>query len=82
MRRKNPKACDLSVRRPDALNIATELEKAGVNILGTSPDTIDLAEDRDRFPAHHAQSWASPTESGMASNWIRPGKWPHASVIR
>ncbi|HWQ52331.1 MAG TPA: carbamoyl-phosphate synthase large subunit [Bryobacteraceae bacterium] len=31
------------------LNIAAELERAGVKILGTSPDTIDLAEDRDRF---------------------------------
>jgi carbamoyl-phosphate synthase large subunit len=31
------------------LNIAGELAKAGVRILGTSPDTIDLAEDRDRF---------------------------------
>ena len=31
------------------LNIAAELEKTGVKILGTSPETIDLAEDRDRF---------------------------------
>ncbi len=31
------------------LNIASELEKAGVNILGTSVDSIDLAEDRKRF---------------------------------
>jgi carbamoyl-phosphate synthase large subunit len=31
------------------LNIASELEAAGVKVLGTSPDTIDLAEDRDRF---------------------------------
>jgi carbamoyl-phosphate synthase large subunit len=31
------------------LNIAAELAKAGVRILGTSPETIDLAEDRDRF---------------------------------
>lgn len=31
------------------LNIANELEEEGVNILGTSPGTIDLAEDRDRF---------------------------------
>ena len=31
------------------LNLAVALEKAGVNILGTSPDAIDLAEDRHRF---------------------------------
>ena len=31
------------------LNIATELSKAGVKILGTSVDSIDLAEDRERF---------------------------------
>ena len=28
------------------LNIATELSKAGVKILGTTPETIDMAEDR------------------------------------
>jgi len=31
------------------LNLAVPLEKAGVRILGTSPDSIDLAEDRKRF---------------------------------
>ncbi|HUU60309.1 MAG TPA: carbamoyl-phosphate synthase large subunit [Phycisphaerae bacterium] len=31
------------------LNIAAELERAGVKILGTSPATIELAEDRDLF---------------------------------
>ncbi|NNE22631.1 MAG: carbamoyl-phosphate synthase large subunit, partial [Rhizobiales bacterium] len=31
------------------LKLAHALEKAGVPILGTSPDAIDLAEDRDRF---------------------------------
>src|SRR5690606_39399710 len=31
------------------LNLADVLEKAGIPILGTSPDAIDLAEDRDRF---------------------------------
>ncbi|MGC1464126.1 MAG: carbamoyl-phosphate synthase large subunit [Pseudolabrys sp.] len=31
------------------LKLAESLEKAGVPILGTSPDAIDLAEDRDRF---------------------------------
>ncbi|HHK73628.1 MAG TPA: carbamoyl-phosphate synthase large subunit, partial [Rhizobiales bacterium] len=33
------------------LNLANRLEKAGIPILGTSPDAIDLAEDRDRFKA-------------------------------
>ena len=31
------------------LNLAHELEAEGIKILGTSPDSIDLAEDRDRF---------------------------------
>ena len=31
------------------LKLARELEAAGVNIIGTSPDAIDLAEDRERF---------------------------------
>ena len=31
------------------LNISTPLAKAGLNILGTSPDSIDIAEDRKRF---------------------------------
>ena len=31
------------------LKLANELERCGVNIIGTSPDSIDLAEDRERF---------------------------------
>jgi carbamoyl-phosphate synthase large subunit len=49
------------------LNIASELEAAGVNILGTSPETIDLAEDRDRFQKHMAKLNIPYPESGMAS---------------
>ncbi|MEH3100801.1 carbamoyl-phosphate synthase large subunit [Sphingomonas adhaesiva] len=33
------------------LNLARALEKAGIPILGTTPDAIDLAEDRERFAA-------------------------------
>ena len=33
------------------LKLAQELENAGIPILGTSPDAIDLAEDRERFAA-------------------------------
>jgi carbamoyl-phosphate synthase large subunit len=50
------------------LNIATELANAGVRILGTSPDTIDLAEDRDRFRLIMRDLGIPQPESGMASN--------------
>jgi carbamoyl-phosphate synthase large subunit len=50
------------------LNIAAELEAAGVRILGTSPDTIDLAEDRDRFRKIMRELGIPVPESGMASN--------------
>jgi carbamoyl-phosphate synthase large subunit len=50
------------------LNIAAELEAAGVKILGTSPETIDLAEDRDRFRQIMRQLGIPQPESGMASN--------------
>ncbi len=49
------------------LNIAAELEAAGVKILGTSPDTIDLAEDRDRFRKIMNELGIPVPESGMAS---------------
>jgi carbamoyl-phosphate synthase large subunit len=50
------------------LNIANELSEAGVNILGTSPETIDLAEDRGRFRQIMQQLNIPMPESGMANN--------------
>ena len=43
------------------LKLAEALEKAKVPILGTSPDAIDLAEDRDRFKQllEQAEAYAS-----------------------
>jgi len=49
------------------LNIAAELADAGVNILGTSPETIDLAEDRDRFRQIMKDLGIPQPNSGMAS---------------
>jgi carbamoyl-phosphate synthase large subunit len=49
------------------LNIANELAEAGVNIIGTSPDTIDLAEDRDRFRQMMRKLGIPQPDSGMAS---------------
>jgi len=48
------------------LNIAAELAAAGVKIFGTSPETIDLAEDRDRFRQIMEKLDIPMPESGMA----------------
>jgi len=50
------------------LNIARELADAGVKILGTSVDAIDLAEDRDRFRMMMEKMKIPMPESGMASS--------------
>ncbi|MEF2568735.1 MAG: carbamoyl-phosphate synthase large subunit [Anaerostipes hadrus] len=49
------------------LNIADELEKNGVKILGTSPSVIDLAEDRDLFREMMDKLEIPMPESGMAT---------------
>jgi carbamoyl-phosphate synthase large subunit len=49
------------------LNIARQLEAAGVPIMGTSPETIDLAEDRDRFKRIMATLGIPMPEAGMAT---------------
>jgi carbamoyl-phosphate synthase large subunit len=48
------------------LNLSAELKAAGVNILGTSPEIIDLAEDRDRFRAMMDELGIPMPESDMA----------------
>lgn len=50
------------------LNIAQELKNAGVKILGTSPDVIDLAEDRDLFKTMMEKMNIPMPEAGMASS--------------
>ena len=49
------------------LNLANQLMKAGVKIIGTSPESIDLAEDRDRFRQVMKKLGIPQPESGMAS---------------
>lgn len=49
------------------LNLAADLEKNGVKILGTSPSVIDLAEDRDQFRAMMEKLDIPMPESGMAT---------------
>ena len=48
------------------LKLAAELQAAGVPILGTSPDSIDLAEDRERFAALVARLGLMQPANGIA----------------
>jgi carbamoyl-phosphate synthase large subunit len=50
------------------LNLAQQLAAAGVRIIGTSPETIDMAEDRDRFKKMMEKLGIPMPASGMASN--------------
>ena len=50
------------------LNLASDLKKNGVKILGTSPEVIDLAEDRDLFRGMMDKLGIPMPESGMAVN--------------
>ena len=47
--KENPKGVIVQYGGQTPLKLARELEAAGAPIIGTSPDSIDLAEDRERF---------------------------------
>lgn len=49
------------------LNLASDLKKYGVKILGTSPEVIDLAEDRDQFRMVMDRLGIPMPEAGMAT---------------
>jgi len=51
------------------LKLAVPLEKAGVKIIGTSPDSIDLAEDRERFNHLVSKLGLLQPESGTATGY-------------
>ena len=50
------------------LNLALPLKKAGVKIIGTSPESIDLAEDRKRFEALLSKLDIPQSPGGMATS--------------
>jgi carbamoyl-phosphate synthase large subunit len=47
--KEKPEGRDRAVRRPDAAEAVARAGGAGCPIIGTTPDSIDLAEDRERF---------------------------------
>src|SRR5690606_39092201 len=61
-------ACVVQYGGQTPLKLALPLQAAGVRILGTSPDSIDLAEDRERFAKLLWDLGIPQAASGMASS--------------
>jgi carbamoyl-phosphate synthase large subunit len=56
------------------LNLARALEAAGVPIVGTSPESIDIAEDRERFTAVIERLGLKQTPNGSATRHDEAGR--------
>ncbi len=66
VREENPLGVMVQFGGQTPLKLAVPLEKAGVNILGTSPDSIDRAEDRERFAEMLDRLKLKQAENGAA----------------
>jgi carbamoyl-phosphate synthase large subunit len=64
--RENPDGVIVQFGGQTPLKLALPLERAGVKIIGTSPDSIDLAEDRERFAKLLNQLGIEQPENGIA----------------
>jgi carbamoyl-phosphate synthase large subunit len=51
------------------LNLAVPLKKAGATIIGTSPESIDIAEDREKFKALLKKLKLTQPENGIATSF-------------
>jgi carbamoyl-phosphate synthase large subunit len=67
-RKEKPEGVIIQFGGQTPLNIAAELEDAGVRILGTSVNSIDMASDRGRFSEMMEKYGIPMPESGTASN--------------
>jgi carbamoyl-phosphate synthase large subunit len=67
--REKPEGVIVQFGGQTPLNLARELAEAGVKILGTSHESIEMAEDRDRFNHMMRKLGIPQPESGMASTF-------------
>jgi len=67
--KENPQGVILQLGGQTPLNLAKDLERAGVKILGTSPESIDIAEDRDRFKELVDKIGLKQPRSGIATSF-------------
>ncbi len=69
VRAEKPEGVIVQLGGQTPLNLAVPLERAGVRILGTSPDSIDLAEDRKRFQQLLGKLGLIQPENGTANSF-------------
>jgi carbamoyl-phosphate synthase large subunit len=67
--RENPDGVIVQFGGQTPLKLALPLERAGVKIIGTSPDSIDLAEDRERFSALLNRLGIRQPDNGIARSY-------------
>jgi carbamoyl-phosphate synthase large subunit len=67
--RENPDGVIVQFGGQTPLKLALDLERAGVKIIGTSPDSIDLAEDRERFAQLLNRLGIRQPENGIARSY-------------
>ncbi|MFT5086481.1 MAG: carbamoyl-phosphate synthase large subunit, partial [Planctomycetota bacterium] len=68
VKRERPDGVIVQFGGQTPLNLAAELEREGVPIIGTTPASIDLAEDRESFGNLLRELDIRQPENGMASN--------------
>jgi carbamoyl-phosphate synthase large subunit len=68
VRREKPFGVIVQYGGQTPLKLSKKLEKAGVPIIGTSPDAIDLTEDREQFSRVLTKLGLNQAESGTARN--------------
>ncbi len=69
LKREKPIGIIVQLGGQTPLNLAADLEKEGIKILGTSSDSIDLAEDRERFKQVLQKLNLKQPENGTAFNF-------------
>jgi carbamoyl-phosphate synthase large subunit len=68
-RREKPDGVIVQFGGQTPLNLAVPLKKAGVHIIGTTPESIDVAEDREKFKALLKKLKLTQPENGIATSF-------------
>jgi carbamoyl-phosphate synthase large subunit len=69
MKRERPDGIIVQFGGQTPLNLAVPLKKAGATIIGTSPESIDIAEDREKFKALLKKLKLTQPENGIATSF-------------